>query len=192
MHPRCSTKCSSALCGGVVQHRSQVLTGGGWGSPGGKTSTRGSPTAPERFLEAETSALGMGAQRTGAAARGATDLRPSRGSTLGCVVYQHAGARIPTDAHTEQRHGNQRRGPRRRGGVNDTCTQTKHADQFAGETHGDGEHKDMEGPGATSRRGRPQAHKAILRPSPERAMVRGHSRACARAASPCPLGAAIW
>jgi hypothetical protein len=29
-----------------VQHRSQVLTGGGWGSPGGKPSTRGSPTVP--------------------------------------------------------------------------------------------------------------------------------------------------
>jgi hypothetical protein len=72
------------------------------------------------------------------------------------------------------------------------ATKTLHADQFAGELHGDGEHKDMEGPGATSRRGRPQAHKANLRPSPECAMVRGHDHACARAASPCPRGAAIW
>jgi hypothetical protein len=149
-------------------------------------------TRPEQFLEAETGALGLGARCTGAAARGAADLRPSRGSTLGCVVYQHAGARFPPDAHTEQRPGNQRRGPRRRGGVNNTCTQTKHADQFAGETHGDGEHKDMEGPSATSRSERPQAHKAIPRPSPEHAMVCGHSRACARAALPCPLGASLW
>jgi hypothetical protein len=192
MHPRCSTKCSSALCGGVVQHRSQVLTGGGWGSPGGKTLTRGSPTAPRTIPRGrdQRASHGRPAHRRGG--RGAADLRPSRGSTLGCVVYQHAGARIPPDAYTEQRPGNQRCGPRRRGGINDTCTQTKHADQYAGETHGDGEHKDMEGAGATSRRGRPQAHKATLRPSPEHAMVRGHSSACARAASSCPLSAAIW
>jgi hypothetical protein len=61
----------------------------------------------------------------------------------------------------EQLSSNQRRGPRRRGSVNYTWTQTEHADRFSGEAHGDGEHKDMEGPGATSRRGRPQAHQAI-------------------------------
>jgi hypothetical protein len=152
----------------------------------------GRPRRPEQLLEAETSALGMGARRTGAAARGAADLQPSRGSTLGCVVYQHAGARIPRTP--TQSSALVTRGAAR--GVASALTvpapKTLHADQFAGELHGDGEHKDMEGPGATSRRGRPQAHKAILRPSPKRAMVRGHSRACARAASPCPLGAAIW
>jgi hypothetical protein len=47
-------------------------------------------------------------------------------------------------------------------------------------------HEDMEGPGAASRRGRSQAHLANLRSRPKRARVRGHSRACARAASPCP------
>jgi hypothetical protein len=56
---------------------------------------------PEQFLEAETNALGMGARRTGVAARGAADLRLSYGSTLGCVVYQHAGTWFPPDARTK-------------------------------------------------------------------------------------------
>jgi hypothetical protein len=55
----------------------------------------GRPRRPEHFIEAKTDALGMGARRTGAAARGAADLRLSYGSTLGCVVYQHTGARFP-------------------------------------------------------------------------------------------------
>jgi hypothetical protein len=66
----------------------------------------GRPRLPEQYLEAETGALSMGTRRTGAAARGAAELRPSRGSTLGCVVYQHGGARFPPDTHTEQRPGN--------------------------------------------------------------------------------------
>jgi hypothetical protein len=44
----------------------------------------------------------------------------------------------------------------------------------------------MGGPGAASSRGRSQARLANLRSRPKRAGVRGHSRACARAASPCP------
>jgi hypothetical protein len=101
----------------------------------------------------------MGARRTGAAARGAADLRPSRGSKLGCVAYQHAGARIPWTPTWSSALVT--RGAAR--GVAAASTvpapKTLHADQFAGETHGDGEHKDMEGPGATSRRGRPQAQR---------------------------------
>jgi hypothetical protein len=100
----------------------------------------------------------MGALRTGAAARGVAGPRLGCGSTLGCVVYQHAGARFlrtPTRSSSLVTRG------AARGVINDTRTQTEHADRFAGEAHGDGEHKDMEGPGATSRRGRPQALQAI-------------------------------
>jgi hypothetical protein len=77
----------------------------------------------------------------------------------------HAGVRgLPAcrrafspDAHAVQLPGNQRRSPRRHsGGVNDNRTHTDHADRSAGEAHGDGEHKDMKGPSATSRRGAPK------------------------------------
>jgi hypothetical protein len=44
----------------------------------------------------------------------------------------------------------------------------------------------MGGPGVASLRGRSQARLANLRSRPKRVGVRGHSRACARAASSCP------
>jgi hypothetical protein len=122
----------------------------------------------------------MCARRAGAAARGAADLRPSRGSTLGCVVYQHASARIPRTPTRSSAHGASRQLQRY------LHPKTLHADRFTGSSHGDGEHKDVGGPGAASRRGRSQARLASLRSRPKRAEVRGHSRACARAASPCP------
>jgi hypothetical protein len=63
---------------------------------------------------------------------------------------------------------------------------TLQADRFTRTSHDDGEHKNMGGPGAASRRRRSQARLANLRSRPKRAGVRGHSRACAHAASPCP------
>jgi hypothetical protein len=129
-------------------------------------------------------------RRVGAAARGMAGLRPNRDSTLGCAGHQRAGARLVSGVRTERHSGSQRCGPRRRS--RSLHTKAQHVGRFTWTSHGDGEHKDMEGPGAASCRGRPQAHLASLRPRPECAVVRGHSRACARAASPCPLGAAIW
>jgi hypothetical protein len=171
-----------------VQHRSRVLTGGGWGSPGGKPSTRGSPTAPRTLHRGQDRRArhGRPARRRGMRLTSGSAAAPRWGAWFTSTL-----ARVSLDAHTELRSGNQRRGPRRRGGVIGTCTQTKHADRFAGETHGDGELKDMEGPGATSRRGRPQAHQAILRPSPERASA--WPQPCLRTRGlAVPLGAALW
>jgi hypothetical protein len=139
-------------------------------SPGGKTSTRVSPTASRTPRQGQGRRAGHGrpAHRRGGAGCG---WPPAR-------LRLHAGVRgLPAcrrafspDAHAEQLSGNQRRGPRRRGGgVNDTRTHTEHANRFAGEAHGDGEHKDMKGPGATSRHGRPQAPRLSPHPSPERA-----------------------
>jgi hypothetical protein len=104
----------------------------------------------------------MGARRASVAVGGAADLRPSRGSTLGCVVYQHASARIP-------------RTPTRssalvtRGAARDVAVassvpapKTLHADQFTWSSHSDGAHKGMGGPGAASRRKRSQARLASL------------------------------
>jgi hypothetical protein len=56
-------------------------------------------------------------------------------------------------------------------------------------TLGDGELKDMGRPGAANCRGRLHARLDWLA---AQSRARGHSRACARAASPCPLGAAVW
>jgi hypothetical protein len=142
------------------------------------------PRTASRVTEA--SALRRCARRAGAAARGAAGPRPSRGSTLGCAVYQHAGAWIPrTPARSSALVA---RGAAR--GVA-AATRSLHpkslqADRFTGTSHVDGEHKNMGGPGAASRRGRSQVRSANLRSKPKRAGVRGHSRACARAASPCP------
>jgi hypothetical protein len=129
------------------------------------------------------------ARRVGAAARGMAGLRPNRDFTLGCAGHQRANARLVSGVRTEWHSGSQKCGPRWRS--RSLHTNAQHVGQFTGTSHGDGEHKDMEGPGAASRRGRPQAHLARLRPRLERAVVRGHSRACAHATSPCPLGAAI-
>jgi hypothetical protein len=93
----------------------------------------------------------------------------SRGPALGCTG--RTGARVfSPDAHAEQPSGDQRRGPRRRGGgAHDTRSHTDHANRSAGEAHGDGQHKDMKGPGATCRRGRHLAPKLCPHPSPVRA-----------------------
>jgi hypothetical protein len=146
----------------------------------------GRPWHPEQLLETETSALGMGARRAGAAARGAADLRPSRGSTLGCVVYPHAGARIPRTPTWSSALVTRGAAHGVAAASTVPAPKTRHADQFTGSSHGDGEHKGMGGPGAASRRRRSQARLASLCSRPKRAGVRGHSRACARAASPCP------
>jgi hypothetical protein len=106
--------------------------------------------------------------------------------------WLHAGVRgLPTrrrvdppDARTEQCPGSQRRGPRWRHRF--LHPKTLQADRFTGTSHGDGEHKNMGGPCAASRHGRSQARLANLCSRPKRVGVRGHSRACARAASPCP------
>jgi hypothetical protein len=166
----CSTKILGSPCCGAVQHRSRVLTSGGWGSPGGKPSTRESPTTSSLPHRGQGRRAGHGrpAHRRGGAGCG---WPPTR-------LRLHAGVRglsacrrtFSPDAHVEHLSGNQRRGPRRRGGgVNDTRTQTEHANRFAGEAHGDSEHKDMEGPGATSHCGHPQAPRLSPQPSPERA-----------------------
>jgi hypothetical protein len=120
------------------------------------------------------------ARRVGVAARGMAGLRPTRDSTLGCAGHQCAGARLVSGVRTERHSGSQKCSPWRCSGS--LHTKAQHVGRFTGTSHGDGEHKDMEGPGAVSRRGRPQAHLASLRPRHERAVVRGHSRACARAA----------
>jgi hypothetical protein len=103
-------------------------------------------------------------------------------SRLGTGVHRpDRRSRFPPDAHAEQPSGYQRRGPRRRGGgVHDTRSHTDHANRSVGEAHGDGEHKDMKGPGATSRRGRPHAPRLSPHPSPVRAGAWSRPCMCTR------------
>jgi hypothetical protein len=129
----------------------------------------GRPRRPEQLLEAVTSTLGMGARSAGAAARGAADLRPSCGSTLGCVVYQHAGARIPRTPTRSSALVTRGAAPGVAAASTVPAPKTLHADQFTGSSHGDGEHKGMGGPGAASRRGRSQARLDSLCSRPKRA-----------------------
>jgi hypothetical protein len=93
------------------------------------------------------------ARRVGATTCGMAGLRPSCDSTLGCAGHQCAGARPATGVRTARHSGSQKCGPRQRSRSLHTAAQ--HDSRLTGKSHGDGEHKDMGGPRATSRRGRP-------------------------------------
>jgi hypothetical protein len=151
----------------------------------------GRPRRTEHFIEAKTDALGMGARRSGAAARGAADLRLSCGSTLGCVVYQQAGARLPrtpTRSSVLVTRGVAR-------GV--AAASASPAPKQSAPTGSQGKRTAT----ASSRTWKVQAlraaagalkHTRLSRDPVQIVPVHGHSRACARAASSRPLGAALW
>jgi hypothetical protein len=103
-------------------------------------------------------------------------------SRLGTGVHRpDRRSRFSPDAHAEQPSCDQRRGPwRRGGGVHDARSHTDHANRSAAEAHNDGEHKDMKGPGATSRRGRPHAPRLSPHPSPVRAGAWPQPSMCTR------------
>jgi hypothetical protein len=109
----------------------------------------------------------MGARRTGAAARGAADLRLSCGSTLGCVVYQQAGARLPRTPTRSSALVT--RGVAR--GV--AAASTTPAPKQSTPTGSQGKHtttastRTWKVQALRAAAVRPQAHQAFLRPSPE-------------------------
>jgi hypothetical protein len=130
----------------------------------------------------------------GVAAHGVAVHLLNRDPALGCAGHYRASTRPTIGARTAQPSGGQRCGTRRRSDALRSLHKKARRDGWlTGASLGDGEHKDMDCPGATNCRGR--LHKRLGWPAAwPRAcvMVRGHSRACIRAASPCPLGAAVW
>jgi hypothetical protein len=126
--------------------------------------------------------------------RGVAGQQHSRGLALGCAGHHCASTRPSLTARSTQPSGTERRGARRRDGATlPPASKSLREGRLTGATLGDGEHKDMGCPGATNRRG--QLHARLdwsAARSRASVVVRGHSRACARAASPCTLGMAIW
>jgi hypothetical protein len=110
----------------------------------------GHPRAPRSTPWATmASALRSRARRIGAAARGMAGLRPNCGSTLGCAGHQRASARLASNVRKERHSGSQKCGPRWH--LRSLHTKAQHTSRFTGTSHGDGEHENMEGPGAASR-----------------------------------------
>jgi hypothetical protein len=132
------------------------------------------------------------ARRVGAVACGMAGHRPSRYSALGCTGHQRASARPVMGVRTAQPSGGQKCGTQRHGGAHVPYK------KWHGATAGSQESRTAT---ASTRTWVAQELRAVdgdltcdsagLRLGPGRAVVCGHSRACARAASPCLLGAAV-